>query len=388
MDKPAQLRPTSQAVAQEEDAVEKEAPLTHSPSSSSATASEHGEPASAADDYGRYATKDDIEAYPTGIAETPVDGGGELSRTNTRASRASRPGIARILTRTATKSSWKDPGPPPDGGLTAWTQVAMGHLVITSTWGFVNSFGVFQAYYTGFLNRPPSDIAWIGSIQVFILFFIGTWTGRITDAGYFKEVFVVGTTLQVLGIMMASLSTSYWQLFLAQGVCVGLGNGCLFTPMMSTVSTYFSTKRSLALGLVACGSVTGGLVFPAMVQQLLPRIGFGWTLRALGFAELGFLMPCVFFLKRRLPPRRTGPIVEWAAFRELPYTFFAMGMYFTFWGVYFAFYYVGPPPPIVKLSLTISDWLLRPQHHRPQLYRVHQPNPRSQRGGFGRPTAA
>lgn len=26
------------------------------------------------------------------------------------------------VTRTSTKSSWKDPGPPPDGGLMAWTQ--------------------------------------------------------------------------------------------------------------------------------------------------------------------------------------------------------------------------------------------------------------------------
>lgn len=27
-------------------------------------------------------------------------------------------------TRTSTKSSWKDPGPPPDGGFTAWSQGA------------------------------------------------------------------------------------------------------------------------------------------------------------------------------------------------------------------------------------------------------------------------
>jgi hypothetical protein len=43
------------------------------------------------------------------------------------------------------------------------------------------------------LNRPPSDISWIGSIQVFLLFFIGTFTGRLTDAGYFRQVFMVGS---------------------------------------------------------------------------------------------------------------------------------------------------------------------------------------------------
>ena len=41
-------------------------------------------------------------------------------------------------------NSGEDPGPPPDGGLKAWVQVGMAHLIIFNTWGFVNSFGVFQ----------------------------------------------------------------------------------------------------------------------------------------------------------------------------------------------------------------------------------------------------
>lgn len=88
----------------------------------------------------------------------------------------------RVLSRTTSKSSF-NPGPPPDGGLRAWTAVAAGHLVIMNTWGYINSFGVFQTYYATELGLPPATISWIGSIQVFLLFFIGTFTGRITDAG-------------------------------------------------------------------------------------------------------------------------------------------------------------------------------------------------------------
>ncbi|KAL1859020.1 hypothetical protein Daus18300_009658 [Diaporthe australafricana] len=89
---------------------------------------------------------------------------------------------ARVLSRTTSRSSF-NPGPPPDGGLKAWTAVAAGHLVIMNTWGYINSFGVFQTYYSTELGLPPATISWIGSIQVFLLFFIGTFTGRITDAG-------------------------------------------------------------------------------------------------------------------------------------------------------------------------------------------------------------
>ncbi|KAI9878382.1 MAG: hypothetical protein M1830_001052 [Pleopsidium flavum] len=47
------------------------------------------------------------------------------------------------------------------------------------------------------------------------------------------------------------------------------------------------------------------------------------------------------FTRTRLPPRRTGPLVEWAAFKEMPYALYAIGITLCFWGMYFAFYYIG-----------------------------------------------
>jgi len=34
-------------------------------------------------------------------------------------------------------------------------------------------------------------------------------------------------------------------------------------------------------------------------------------------------------------------LVEWHAFRELPYALFCTAMFLVFWGLYFAFYYIG-----------------------------------------------
>ncbi|KAM3078344.1 hypothetical protein ACMFMG_006228 [Clarireedia jacksonii] len=210
-----------------------------------------------------------------------------------------------------------------------------------NTWGFINSFGVFQAYYITTLGRPPSDISWIGSMQIFLLFFIGTFSGRLTDAGFFRPVSITGTILSTLGLFMTSISTTYWQVFLAQGVCMGLGNGLLFCPTLTLLSTYFSKKRSLAMGIAAAGSATGGLVVPVVVQQLLPRVGYGWTMRALGFITAGCLIICIIGLKPRVPPRKTGALVDWASFKDVPYLLFAVGMFFNFWGLYFAFFYLG-----------------------------------------------
>ena len=275
-------------------------------------------------------SEEDIEVYPV-VDETQ----GEKRR-----------GEEGAVTRTSTKSSWKDPGPPPDGGREAWIQgllpypstpvfhlltidpAAMGHLAVMNTWGFVNSFGVFQTYYVTSLHESPSTISWIGTSQIFLLFFIGTFTGRLIDAGYFRAVFLTGSILSVLGLFMASLSTTYWQLFLAQGLCCGLGNGCLFCPALSLLSTYFSKKRGLAIGLAATGSATGGMVFSAMVQQLLPRVGFPWTMRSLAFIDLACLAVCNLLMKTRIPPRKAGAMVDWKSFKETTYTLFAAGMFF------------------------------------------------------------
>ncbi|KAK7729823.1 hypothetical protein SLS53_009191 [Cytospora paraplurivora] len=263
-------------------------------------------------------------------------------------------GYTGILGRTSTASSW-NPGPPPDGGLRAWTAVAAAHLINLNTWGYINSFGVFQSYYTTALNLEPSTISWIGSVQVFLLFFVGTFTGRLTDAGYFRETFLIGSAFQMVGIFTTSVSTKYWQIFLAQGVCMGIGNGCLFCPVLATVSTYFDKKRNLAIGIAACGSGTGGLIFPAMARQLLPSVGFGWTIRAIGFVQLFGLALGNIGLKRRIPPRRSGALVEWAAFKEMEYSFYAAGSFMCFLGVYFGFYYLASfSRDIIGLTYTDS----------------------------------
>jgi hypothetical protein len=82
----------------------------------------------------------------------------EISRIDTQTSHTSRAAksknaltnLAKTIT-ARSNASIIDPGPPPDGGLKAWTQSFMGHFVVFNTWGMIATFGVFQAHYT---KRP------------------------------------------------------------------------------------------------------------------------------------------------------------------------------------------------------------------------------------------
>jgi MFS family permease len=52
----------------------------------------------------------------------------------------------------------------------------------------------------------------------------------------------------------------------------------------------------------------------------------------------------VVFMKPRLPPRKTGPIIEWSAIKDIPYVLFVLGTSFLMAAVYFVFYYVSIAP--------------------------------------------
>lgn len=272
----------------------------------------------------------------------------EIGRTPTHTSTHSRPARGKTTLTTLAKTltarsnaSIIDPGPPPDGGLKAWTQSLMGHLVVFNTWGLIATFGVFQAHYTTDLGLEPSAVSWIGSMQMLGHFALGMFSGRLFDAGYFHWVVIPGMLLSTLGTMMTSLCTLYWQFFLAQGLMTGLGCGLQFAPTISLVTTYFSRNRSVAMAIMASGSATGGLVYPTIARQLLPRIGFPWTVRIMGFMMLAMGSVYCSLLKPRLPPRKSGPLFEFSAFREPPYSLYLIGIFLIGLGQYFAFYYIS-----------------------------------------------
>lgn len=68
-------------------------------------------------------------------------------------------------------------------------------------------------------------------------------------------------------------------------------------------------RRGLAAGIIFGGSGAGGAIFPLLINALLGRIGFRWTLRALALLFAAASAPAVYLCRPRLPitvpnPRR------------------------------------------------------------------------------------
>jgi MFS family permease len=130
---------------------------------------------------------------------------------------------------------------------------------------FSNRFGLlgaYQAFYEHHLlqTHTPSQISWIGSLQAFLFLFGGVVAGPLYDYGYLRPLICMGSFLVVFGMMMTSLCSAYWQVILAQGLVIGLGNGCLFVPSTAVIQPYFTKRRALAMGIAITGGNVGELI--------------------------------------------------------------------------------------------------------------------------------
>jgi MFS family permease len=301
-------------------------------------------------EHGRSAEKSDMSIIgdpPRTATYQQHDGNNPLSSTKSAPAGT----LARLASRTTIRSA-RDPGPPPDGGLLAWIQIACAWLAIMNSWGFVNSFGAFQPYYESILPESSSTISWIGSVQACLMFGVGMVSGRALDRGWFRPTIALGIAIQLVGMFALSMAKTYWQFLLTQGFCTGAGGGIFFVPIMGLCSTYFSARRGMALGIVTSGTATGGLIYPLVVRQLLGKLGFGWTVRVLGFLNVACLLVALAFMRPRLPPRKTGPLIDGEALKDTPYCLHVLGICCLVPPVYCVFYYVSLLVAFQEMCLT------------------------------------
>ncbi|EJD05764.1 MFS general substrate transporter [Fomitiporia mediterranea MF3/22] len=231
----------------------------------------------------------------------------------------------------------------PDGGLRAWLVILGGFCTTFSSFGFVNAWGAFQSYYEQTLlqDSTTSNIAWIGSIQYALTFLPSIITGRLFDLGYFRLPLLLASCLMVIATFLTAQCTEYWQFLLCQGFAVGLASGVIFGPTIAVISHWFKRRRGLALGLIACGSSTGGTIFPIAFHNLVDKIGFHWTMRVMGFILIGVLGVANLTLARRLPPVHvSGGLLNLRAFKSLPYSIYTISGFMTFLGLYTVLTYI------------------------------------------------
>ncbi|CAA7262221.1 unnamed protein product [Cyclocybe aegerita] len=231
-----------------------------------------------------------------------------------------------------------------DGGFHAWSTAMGGCITVATTFGYANSFGVYQDFYTRSHTASASAISWIGSTQLFCLLAMALPAGKLLDMGYFRLTTMVGTFVYVFSLFMVSICDpqKYYQLYLAQGLGVGIGSGLLYIPCLAVQSHHWRARRGLAMGIAATGTSIGGIIFPIMLNELFKgSMGFAWGVRVSAFVVLAMLLAAnaLMSAKANFNAKKVQPDLK-GIMTDIPYLISIFAVFVMDWGVFFPYFYL------------------------------------------------
>ncbi|TFK64870.1 MFS general substrate transporter [Pluteus cervinus] len=237
---------------------------------------------------------------------------------------------------------------PPDGGLDAWLTVLGAALVSFSTFGIVNAFGAFNDFYKQIWlsNYSATLVSMIGAIQVFILYIFAGLSGSIFDSIGPRYMIPGSGLITSVALLMLSFTKpqQIWQQYLTQAILFNLGATIGFFPSVAVIAHWFKKKVAWALGILVAGASVGGIVFPLLLHRLIPKIGFGWTIRIIALIVFCSFAIATLTIKSRRPTKPIPPLnklLDFGAFRDPCYTALALGCWFSIFSLFNPYFYVG-----------------------------------------------
>lgn len=305
-------------------------------------------------------------------------------------------------------------------GLSDWLQVFGAFLLLVNSWGW---YGVFKTFYNLDLLRERSlfNIAWIGSIHMFLVTVIGIFvSNRMVQAGYTKAAVIISSIIITFGMMMISLSTEYYQILLSQGFVMGIGCAFSTSAAVPTVNAYFTPdpneiisshsgpksdsefkiskierfqtwyfkyRKSFAVGICSSGAAIGGIIYPSMGLQLISKITFPTTAKIIGGLIFVTLITAAFLLNPlpNAPPHGkwrwashrnfegselsfaksissffavSTLLIDWTAFRDVKFLLFAFGSMIFNAGLYVPIFFISQFGIEYGASLQYAFYLL------------------------------
>ena len=97
----------------------------------------------------------------------------------------------------------------PEGGYRAWLVVASAFCLMFMVFGIINSTGALQAYLSSnqLSQNSSEQIAWIFSIQLFLVFFAGLYVGPYFDAHGPRGLVAVGSGGLIVSMLILAECT-------------------------------------------------------------------------------------------------------------------------------------------------------------------------------------
>ncbi|CAM1508851.1 Fc.00g025900.m01.CDS01 [Cosmosporella sp. VM-42] len=177
---------------------------------------------------------------------------------------------------------------PPNGGY-GWVCALSVFLINSHTWGINSAWAVIMAHFLlhpDYIKASHLEFALVGGCSISQALLISPLVNNLSKRIGMRWTLLMGTILVFVSLMTASFATKIWHLFLSQGCCFGWGMGLIYITASAALPSWFSTRRSLAVGIATSGAGIGGLVYSLAANAAIQNLGVAWAYRILAFSSL------------------------------------------------------------------------------------------------------
>lgn len=165
----------------------------------------------------------------------------------------------------------------PDGGW-GWVVVLSSFLISMIADGISFSFGLLFIEFLEEFKASNAITSWIGSLFIAVPLLSGPIMSALVDRYGCRSMTILGGIISTLGFVLASLSTSIEMMMITFGVIAGLGLGLVYVTAVVSIAYWFDKKRTLAVGLGACGTGVGTFIYAPMTQYFIEEYGWRGTI--------------------------------------------------------------------------------------------------------------
>jgi MFS family permease len=197
----------------------------------------------------------------------------------------------------------------------AWIVLVAVTLCMMASSGLRSVFGVYIKPMEAEFGWTRGALSGVAAISLLLLGAAGPFAGRLADRWGARRVILLSLATLGVGAVATAAVGTLGQLYLTNGVLMGLGAGGLGLATGSVIATrWFEARRGLAIGIAAGGMSAGQLVVIPLAAALMLTFGWRVSLFWLGVGVLAVVVPLAFWLVRNDPADRgvrpygsTGP---------------------------------------------------------------------------------
>jgi len=124
-----------------------------------------------------------------------------------------------------------------------------------------------------------SSKAWVGSVGIALTFTLGPLTSALVNRLGCRLTGVIGGLSCVSSLLLSSLASSVYIMYITYSVLFGFGGSCLFVSSYVIISQHFETNRFIATGILASGTGLGVFIIAPILQALLDSFDWRKTYR-------------------------------------------------------------------------------------------------------------